>query len=59
MGINHRGLDIAMAQKFLHRSDVVTSFEQMGGEGMPEGVASGSLHYICSHYCIPDSLLNQ
>lgn len=33
MGINHRGLDIAMAQDFLHRSDVVASFEQVSGEG--------------------------
>jgi len=52
MGINHRGLDIAMAPKHLHRSDAVTSFEQMGGKGMPEGVASGPLHFICRRHCI-------
>jgi hypothetical protein len=44
MSINHRRLDVTMTQKFLYRSNIVTAFEQMRGEGMPEGVARGSLH---------------
>ena len=43
MGIDHRCLDVAMAQEFLDRSNIVTAFEQVSGEGMPEGVASGPL----------------
>lgn len=34
MRINHGRLDILMPQQFLDRSDVVTAFKQMGGEGM-------------------------
>jgi hypothetical protein len=38
MRIDHRGFDIAMAQQFLDRSNVVATLEQMSGKGMPEGV---------------------
>jgi hypothetical protein len=43
MCVNHGRLDILVPEPFLDRSAVVTAFKQMGGEGMPEGVASGSL----------------
>jgi hypothetical protein len=39
MCVNHGRLDILVPQQLLDRSDVVTAFKQMGGEGMPEGVA--------------------
>jgi hypothetical protein len=32
-----------MTQKLLDGSNVVTTFEQVGGEGMPEGMTSGPL----------------
>ena len=32
MGIDHRRSDIAMAEQFLDRPDVVTAFQQMGCE---------------------------
>jgi len=32
-----------MAPEFLDRSDIVTAFQQVRGERMPEGVASGPL----------------
>jgi hypothetical protein len=32
-----------MAQEFLNRANFITGFQQMGGEGMPEGVIRGSL----------------
>ncbi len=35
MGIDHRRLDVAMAQKFLDRSNIVAAFEQVSREGIP------------------------
>ena len=32
-----------MAKELLNRPNIVTAFEQMGGEGMPEGVTGGAL----------------
>jgi hypothetical protein len=40
MGIDHRRLDVAMARKFLDRSNIVAAFEQVRGERMPERMAS-------------------
>ena len=31
MGVDHRGSDILVAEKFLHGANVITGFEQMGG----------------------------
>ena len=42
MGVDHGRLHVVMAQEFLDSTDVVAVFEQMGGEGVPEGVASCS-----------------
>jgi|MudIll2142460700_1097286.scaffolds.fasta_scaffold1950421_1 hypothetical protein len=36
MGIDHRRFDIIMAQEFLHRSHIVTAFDQVSRKGMPE-----------------------
>ena len=33
MGVNHRRFNVAMAQEFLDRSDIVPAFKQMRGEG--------------------------
>jgi hypothetical protein len=33
-----------MAHEFLERSNIVTAFEQVSGEGMSEGVAIGPFH---------------
>lgn len=44
MCVNHGRLDILVLQQLLDRSDVVTAFKQMGGEGMPEGVAGRTLY---------------
>lgn len=35
------GLDALMAQELLDRPDVVPRVEQVGGEGMPEGMGGG------------------
>ena len=39
MGVNHGGLHVLVAEKFLHRSDVVSTFQELRGERMPKGVA--------------------
>jgi hypothetical protein len=36
MGVNHRGAHVLMPEQFLHRADVITRLQQMGGEGMPK-----------------------
>jgi hypothetical protein len=41
--IDHRGLDIAMAQKLLDRSGVIPVFEKVSGERMAEGMTGRAL----------------
>ena len=38
MGVDHRRLHIAMTQKLLDRSDIVTAFQQVSCEGMAKSV---------------------
>jgi len=45
MGIDHRCLDVAMAQEFLDRSNIVTAIEQVRGERMPECMTVHTLDY--------------
>ena len=33
-GVDHRGLEVAMAQEFLDGADVVAVLQQVGGEGV-------------------------
>ena len=40
MGVDHRRLDVAVAQEFLYGSNVIAPFEQVRCEGMPEGMAA-------------------
>ena len=40
VGVDHRCFDASMAQEFLDRSDIVPVFEEVGGEGMSERMAS-------------------
>jgi hypothetical protein len=42
MDINHGGSHIFMAQKFLHRSDIISAFNQVRGKRMPERVTCRS-----------------
>ena len=39
MGVDHGGSDIGVSEQLLDGSDVVAVFDEMGGEGMAEGVA--------------------
>ena len=47
-----------MAQQFLYRSDVVPILQQMGGERVPEGVASRALGDPGPPNGIPDGALD-
>ena len=47
MGVDHRGLHIAVTKKLLDRSDVGTALEQVGGEAMAKGVATGRFADPC------------
>jgi len=40
VGVDHRRRDIAVAEQFLHRADVRAGFEQVGGEAVPQRVAT-------------------
>jgi hypothetical protein len=48
MGVNHSCFNVAMAQEFLDRSNIVPAFEQVRGKGMPErtplGLACRKIH---------------
>jgi hypothetical protein len=47
MGIDHRCIDVAMAQEFLDRSNIVSAFEQVSCEGVPECM---SIHMLDYHF---------
>jgi len=39
MGVDHRRFDIRVTLQFLDRADIVSRFQQVRREGMPEGMA--------------------
>jgi hypothetical protein len=43
VGVDHRGLDVLMAEQLLDGPDVVAVFEQVGGKGVAEGVTAHRL----------------
>ena len=43
MRVDHCRRDIRMAQPFLHRANIVSTFQQVGGEGMAKRVRSRRL----------------
>lgn len=58
MGIDLRGAHVFMSQLLLNRADIHASFKQVGGEGMPQGVAAGLFGNTGAPYCHLDGLLN-
>ena len=58
MGIDHRGLYILVTEKFLDGPNVVTAFEQVRGEGVPECVTCGVLRQSRSGDSLPLRLYN-
>ena len=51
MCIDHGGLDIFMAEEFLHGADIVSILKQVGGEGVAEGVATDGFVGDASQVC--------
>ena len=43
MGVGHRGADVPVVEELLDGADVVAILQQLGGEGLPEGMARGGL----------------
>lgn len=43
VGVDHGGGDVAVAEELLDGADVVAALEEVGGEGVAEGVAGDSL----------------
>lgn len=43
VGVDHRGRHIGMAEQFLHGTDVVAAFEQVGCEGVAQRVDADGL----------------
>ena len=42
VGIDHRGLDVRVAQQLLHGTDVLPRFQQVGSEGMAQHMSRES-----------------
>ena len=59
MEMDHRRLDVAVAQKVQDGSDVVAAFEQVGGKGMPKGVVSGPFGQAGLHHRVPHGFLDE
>ena len=60
MQINHRGLDLAVSQKFFDGVNVIALIQQMGGKGMPKRMRgkTKSLQSAVFH-CLVYGLLNR
>lgn len=43
MGVDHGGFDVFVSEEFLHGADVVVGLQEVGGEGVPKGVATDGL----------------
>ena len=46
MGVDHGGFDVFVAEEFLDGSDVVAVLEEVGGEGVAEGVGGDAFFYF-------------
>lgn len=47
VGVDHGGADVAVTEKFLNRPDIVTGFQQMRRERVPERVAGNPFGQAC------------
>jgi len=45
--VDHRGAHVVVTQQLLYRADIASIFEQMGGEGVAEGMRRGPLSEAC------------
>ena len=51
MGVNHRRLDIGMAQQFLHGPDILAILQKMGRERMPKGMGGRAFFQLGTADC--------
>ncbi len=60
MRIDHRGPDVAVAQKYLDRADVVIGLQKMRRERVPERVAGDSLGKcsLSDRDCFPSRVMD-
>jgi len=58
MSVDHGGLDVAVAKQLLDGTDIVAALEEMGGERMPEGMATDGFGYSGSAFSVVDSALH-
>ena len=49
--VDHCRPHVFVAQEFLHGADVVTGFDQVGGEAVPEGMSGDSFRNISASRC--------
>ena len=54
VGVDHGCLNILVTEEFLNRSDIVAIFEQVGGEGVAEGVGSDRFVHSGEFGRLPD-----
>jgi len=57
MGVDHGGFDVFVAEEFLDGADVVIVLQEMGGEGVTEGVGGNALLQFCGTGGISDGSL--
>jgi hypothetical protein len=43
VGVDHGGFDVFVSEQFLDGADVITVLEEVGSEGVAEGVATDAL----------------
>lgn len=48
VGVVHGGLDVFVAEQFLHGANVVSILEQVGGKRMAEGVGGNMFVDLCA-----------
>ena len=57
VGIDHGGFDVFVAEEFLDGADVVAALEEVGGEGVAEGVATDALRDGCRSHGLFEGFL--
>ena len=50
MGVDHGGFDVFVTEEFLDGADIVAALEEVGCEGMAEGVAADAFGNGCRSY---------
>ena len=58
VGVDHGGFDVFVAEEFLDGSDIVAGLEEVGGEGVAEGVGGDVFVDFCEAGGFLDGALN-